>query len=187
MEIGIKIKLVNHVLLEAILEMAPNAAQFCTQYGFNSSQIGTYINLKAIPSKGVAERLSEIIGLSLDTLFPPDLCKQVAHKPMTAFYFHKRVEMLPFHDVPRKELSYIPEQDIEQKEIHYLVMRHLNTLDERERNILKMRFGLDGEERTLRECAKVFGVSKDRISQIEARALRKLRHPIHSRELKEAL
>ncbi len=59
-------------------------------------------------------------------------------------------------------------------------------LNERERRVLEYRYGLvDGNEMTLEEVAKVFGLTKERIRQIEARALRKLRHPGSSRELKD--
>ena len=59
-------------------------------------------------------------------------------------------------------------------------------LNERERRVLEYRYGLvDGNEMTLEEVAKVFGLTKERIRQIEAKALRKLRHPGSSRELKD--
>ncbi len=54
----------------------------------------------------------------------------------------------------------------------------LSTLDERERKVLNLRFGLDdGEAKTLEEIGKIFGVTRERIRQIEAKAVRKLRHP----------
>jgi RNA polymerase primary sigma factor len=61
----------------------------------------------------------------------------------------------------------------------------LNTLTPREERVIKMRFGLeDGTERTLEEVGQVFGVTRERIRQIEAKALRKLRHPGRSRQLR---
>src|SRR5262245_59803010 len=64
----------------------------------------------------------------------------------------------------------------------------LNMLTPREERVLKMRFGLeDGTERTLEEVGRAFGVTRERIRQIEAKALRKLRHPSRSRRLRAFL
>ena len=64
----------------------------------------------------------------------------------------------------------------------------LGTLSDRERQVLAMRFGLDdGRTRTLEEVGKAFGVTRERIRQIEAKALRKLRHPSRSKKLKDYL
>ena len=64
----------------------------------------------------------------------------------------------------------------------------LSTLTEREQKVLKLRFGLeDGRARTLEEVGKEFKVTRERIRQIEAKALRKLRHPSRSRKLKDYL
>ena len=64
----------------------------------------------------------------------------------------------------------------------------LESLTERERKVLQLRFGLDdGRARTLEEVGKEFHVTRERIRQIEAKALRKLRHPSRSRKLKDYL
>ena len=64
----------------------------------------------------------------------------------------------------------------------------LDTLTDRERRVLQLRFGLvDGHARTLEEVGQSFGVTRERIRQIEAKALRKLRHPSRSKKLKDYL
>lgn len=64
----------------------------------------------------------------------------------------------------------------------------LSTLTDREAKVLKLRFGLeDGRSRTLEEVGKEFDVTRERIRQIEAKALRKLRHPSRSKKVKDFL
>jgi len=68
------------------------------------------------------------------------------------------------------------------------VQHALESLSEREREVLELRFGLkDGREHTLEEVSRHFDVTRERIRQIEAKALRKLRHPARSRELRDYL
>lgn len=79
-----------------------------------------------------------------------------------------------------------PAEMVVGKSLREATMEVLDTLTAREAQILKMRFGLDhdGHERTLEEVGKHFSVTRERIRQIEAKALRKLRHPSRSRKLK---
>jgi RNA polymerase primary sigma factor len=64
----------------------------------------------------------------------------------------------------------------------------LNTLNERERKVIQLRFGLnDGHPRTLEEVGREFGVTRERIRQIESKTLGKLRHPNRSNPLKDFL
>ena len=64
----------------------------------------------------------------------------------------------------------------------------LDTLTTREKSVLKLRFGLeDGRSRTLEEVGREFNITRERIRQIEAKALRKLRHPSRSKKLRDYL
>ena len=72
--------------------------------------------------------------------------------------------------------------------LHEQLMEVLDTLTEREQKVLRLRFGLDdGRPRTLEEGGRQFNVTRERIRQIEAKALRKLRHPSRSKKLKDYL
>ena len=73
------------------------------------------------------------------------------------------------------------------KEVNKEIIRNVfDTLTEREANILKMRFGLETDKpNTLEEIGESYGISKERVRQIETKALRKLRHPVRARMLKE--
>lgn len=91
-------------------------------------------------------------------------------------------------------IDYIPdesdvtEENVEQHELRNALMSAMESLSERERNVMILRFGLDGKDpRTLEVIGKEYGVTRERIRQIEAQALRKLRHPSRSRALKDFL
>lgn len=89
-------------------------------------------------------------------------------------------EILPQDD----ELSI--EEIVSEKFLREELERVLNTLTDREQTILRLRYGMDdGRERTLEEVGKYFNVTRERVRQIEAKALRKLRHPSRSRKLKD--
>ena len=82
----------------------------------------------------------------------------------------------------------VPQDEAEKQSLHEEIMEALDTLTDREQRVLRMRFGLDdGKQRTLEEVGQTFDVTRERIRQIEAKALRKLRHPSRSRKLKDFL
>lgn len=81
-----------------------------------------------------------------------------------------------------------PEQHASREMLKSELSEVLGTLTDREENVLRLRFGLvDGRTRTLEEVGKGFGVTRERIRQIEAKALRKLRHPSRSKQLRDFL
>ena len=78
--------------------------------------------------------------------------------------------------------------EVEQKNLREKIDELLMGLNDQEQKVLRMRFGLDDDDpKTLEEIGKVFGVTRERIRQIEAKALRKLRHPSRSKKLKDYL
>lgn len=81
-----------------------------------------------------------------------------------------------------------PEESAAANLLHEQIEEMLNALSDREREVLRYRFGLeDGRAYTLEEVGKRFGVTRERIRQIEAKALRKLRHPTRSKKLRDFL
>jgi RNA polymerase primary sigma factor len=91
-------------------------------------------------------------------------------------------DFIPDDDVPA------PADAAARSMLREQLMEVLDTLTEREQKVLKLRFGLeDGRTRTLEEVGKQFDVTRESIRQIEAKALRKLRHPSRSKKLKDFL
>lgn len=87
--------------------------------------------------------------------------------------------------IPDEEAQ-APSESAAQTLLKEHIMEVLNTLTLREQRVLKLRFGLeDGKQRTLEEVGKEFQVTRERIRQIEAKALRKLRHPTRSKRLRD--
>jgi RNA polymerase primary sigma factor len=77
-----------------------------------------------------------------------------------------------------------PEVKLSELQLRQAIIGVLRTLTPREEKVIKMRFGFDdGSEHTLEEVGQSFAVTRDRIRQIEAKAIRKLRHPSRSRRL----
>ena len=75
--------------------------------------------------------------------------------------------------------------EVEQKNLREKIDELLTGLNDQEQKVLRMRFGLDDDDpKTLEEIGKVFGVTRERIRQIEAKAIRKLRHPSRLKQLK---
>lgn len=104
-------------------------------------------------------------------------------------------EPLRSHDPSTQLVNILPDETIPEPEdvaskqlLREQVRNALEFLGDRERQVLEMRFGLkDGKDHTLEEVGKEFGVTRERIRQIEAKALRKLRHPSRSKILRDHL
>jgi len=89
-------------------------------------------------------------------------------------------------DFIKDERNMSPEEYATNELLKDEISEVLLTLTEREEKVIRLRFGLeDGKSRTLEEVGQMFGVTRERIRQIEAKALRKLRHPSRSRKLKD--
>ena len=89
-------------------------------------------------------------------------------------------------DFIKDERSLSPEEFATNEMLKDEISQVLLTLTEREEKVVRLRFGLeDGKPRTLEEVGQMFGVTRERIRQIEAKALRKLRHPSRSRKLRD--
>ncbi len=166
--------------------------------GVRQKKIGLFVNLAYAPFRSPpgklgtrnmcwvkdALRLAKHFRCLPEDLFPPQHIRKSL--PLNQASFEASFEDVGWLLNGAERLALPPDQHIETEELKTLLMKTVDSLTPREQTVLRMRFGLDGEpERSLKEVAEFFGVITERIRQIEAKALRKLRHPSRSRLLKE--
>ena len=158
-------------------------AELCRASGTDNGAFGDVINLKRSPVNKKGEWTPCVLKVC-EYLFvmPTDLFSQ---EQMTPLKTNKGTVDLGFEDISRMldDPSQDPSLRLERQDILGAVGAVLEELTERERKIINLRFGIDGKEHNLLEVANIFGVTRERVRQIEAKALRKLRHPTRSQPL----
>ena len=189
MKIGVKVNLFNYKLRNRRTEKGYTQAQMAMFLDIHQT-IYSEIELLRKP-RLVAEKLEntfiqigDILETPLDDLFPPEYLRMIEKNPVTAFYFVKDVDLDSLPSGVASLLS-LPdmEESVEIDQMKKLIMDSLNLLKPRERQILEFRYGFVGEPMTFEETGVKFGVTKERIRQIEAEAISKLRHPTICKKL----
>ena len=138
--------------------------------------------LQELGREATADEIGEKMGLSADKV--REIMK-IAQDPVS-------LETPIGEEEDSHLVDFIPDDDAPQPSeiasatiLREVIERELHTLTPREEHVIKLRFGLyDGRSRTLEEVGKEFKITRERIRQIEAKALRKLRHPSRARHLK---
>jgi len=157
-------------MVETINKLLRTTRQLTQEYGHEPSykEIADSLNL-------TPERVEEIIDL-------------FHHEPVSLETPVGEDEDSRLGDFVEDRASPAPTEVASQQLLKEQIDRVLDELNEREKRVIQLRFGLkDGHPRTLEEVGKVFSVTRERIRQIEAKALRKLRHPQYSRKLRDYL
>jgi len=129
------------------------------------------------------EEIAEVMGISLAKL--REIIK-VAQEPLSLETPIGKEEDSRLGDFIEDKDADAPVVQVAHELLREDLTEVLRSLSHRERDVLRLRFGMDdGRQRTLEEVGQLFGVTRERIRQIEAKALRKLRHPNRSKKLKE--
>ena len=129
------------------------------------------------------EELSEAMGITINKL--REMIK-VAQEPLSLEIPIGKEEDSRLGDFIEDKDADAPVMTVAHELLREDLHEVLGSLSPRERDVLRLRFGMDdGRQRTLEEVGQLFGVTRERIRQIEAKALRKLRHPNRSKRLKE--
>ncbi len=154
-------------------------SELCRRSGIsNQAGVGSIINLKELPHttwgewRPIVMKIAAALNCSPEDMFSPE--QEVMRLESNSSYM----------EVTSAELSNVLEQSrsralpadekIEQEEIYGALEEMIEVLPQREKTIIRGHFGLDGEKKTLDDLAATFGVTRERIRQIEHRALRRL-------------
>lgn len=146
----------------------------------------------------ISRRLAQDLGRSptpeevaKEMEIPPEKAREIVKIAQEPLSLEKKVgddEESRLGDFIEDEVVAKPDEMASSELLKEHMREVLETLSPRERKVLELRFGLeDGRNRTLEEVGKFFGVTRERIRQIEAKALRKLKHPTRARKLKDYL
>lgn len=177
---NIQLKIRNNYLLTAMRENGiENAHQLSRASGVYPSKIGEYLNLKRSPYMKNGDlypsivKIAEYLNRGINQLFPEEHM-YVALEKNTG-----EVE-ISSSEVSNLLSDFSPTSAIESDERKQALLETLEKLTSREREVISLRFGFDGEEMTLQQVGDALGVTAPRIRQIEHKALRKLRNPKNS-------
>ena len=143
---------------------------------------------------GVCPECGRVVGLFANRRLYPHTAEAPAGRVAAdGVRVYRRVHDRPLPQAPTRALKRIPAREgddpalsalasLGSEEVLAAIERVLQTLSSREREVLKMRFLL-GDGHTLEECARVFKVTRERIRQIEVKAIQKMQHPVRARHL----
>lgn len=196
-DLRLELRLKNAELWRATVGVYGSVSAFCLKLGQPGlqSRIGQWLGLKDSPwrrtKKGVsylsptAARVCEFVGIGSDLLFPMSLYSTVTN-PLIVADVDSRNVPLAYLSAGGKMIA-DPSPDpfdlVQREEMQSAIDYALNTLTKQEKAVVRERFGFNGGPQELAEVGKKFGISKERVRQIEAKALRKLRHPGRARIL----
>jgi RNA polymerase primary sigma factor len=163
----------------------PNNAELALEVGYLSASDMQAIMSAQTESKPVKSDIQERLSLAAQKI---NRILRSAEEPVSIDGPVGDEDSSSLGDFIEDEDAPSPMDSAAREMLREQVQHALASLSEREREVLELRFGLrDGKEHTLEEVSRYFNVTRERIRQIEAKALRKLRHPARSRELRDYL
>jgi len=196
--IRLEARLKNAELIGAREMAGLTAKEAAERIGISYAMYLGYESMRMYPSEKAQKNICGFyrnLGIFLleEDIFPKEL---KALRPERKYIGEKtipKVELLSLStDKFDRKLLPVVEGEVEKKveydELRTAIHEILSQLPHRQRKVIRMRYGFDGEEqKTCEETGEIFGVTKSRIQQIEAKALGKLRHPSYGRKLKSFL
>jgi len=159
--------------------------ELARRIGIGEVILGRIINFKWLPTSPktgrgkkshVVKKLEQYFGFSVEVLFPPELTEEIAARLSKKHVAFKTVELLQLDCINPKYLSY----EQAETEDEAIIENLLQCLSPQEFTVIKSRFGLDGvATKTLEQTAADMRVCKERVRQIESKAIHKMRFNLH--------
>jgi len=172
----------NNRLMEIREQMGLSCREMAEYIGISYCLYLDFEGLKKYPGKKTLKKMTDKLGSAAAEAFP-DYLRTIEKR--VSWFTVPESEMLRLADVPRRELPQECEFIKEEKSLDDTMAELFETLTSTEADILRARFGLEGSPETLEEIARKMGVQRERVRQIEAKALRKMRHPSRSVQLRQ--
>ena len=190
----IEVKVKNNKLLEKIEEAGyESVAAFCRACGLHPTAVGRFINMVQAPVNQLTGEYSQSFMKMVDFLrcMPEDIFpKAQMQGAMKVNKVTTKADIGDVHSLTTslRTLALPPEEKMIFDEAQASIQRAMETLTPREQRVLMLRFGFyDGKEHTFDEIGEKFNVSRERIRQIERKAIRKMRHPQRSKEIRNTM
>jgi RNA polymerase sigma factor (sigma-70 family) len=193
-EYNVKVTVRNNLILQAIRDFGyTNLNNFAKATGVSITSLYSLVNLMEPPIgvKGEfiksAKDLMEVLGACPSELWTDEQLTLRLDSNRTERVMSKEALQVTLQSSARSLIGLdYPEQEMVEEDMARITKDKLDSLTPREAKILRLRFGFDGGEgRTLEEVGKIFGISRTQIMHIEQRALRHMRHPSRSDDLKQ--
>ena len=178
----------NNRLLSAIEEAGfASVSEFCKEFGISDTEVGKYINMKKSPLTAsgnmskTASKIIDALNCSIDDIFSEDQIWQPLEKNKSRIDLDRE----DINDV--LGLGFTELMEVEHE--NYLLPQYVKSvldsvgLTDKQSKVIEMRFGINGKESDIDDIAKKLDVSRERIYQIERRALRKIRQSDISEQL----
>ena len=193
-EYNVKVTVRNNLILKAIKDFGyTNLNNFAKASGIGVTGLYSLVNLME-PPVGVkgefiksAKDLMEVLGVCPSELWTDEQLTLRLDSNRSERVMSKEALQITLQSSARSLIGLdYPEQEMVEEDMARVTKDKLDSLPPRQRKVLQLRFGFDGTPaHTLEEIAKIFGVTKETIRMIEARALRLMRHPTRSDDLKQ--
>ena len=177
----VTVRVRNNNILKLIEGKGISGTEVAKDIGMSYSTISRYIQLRESPItaqgtvKQSAQRLCDYFGMLVEEVW--------SLEQLTPIECNRREVEFSYQELTRLENISDPILSLENDQLKEQMDVSLDKLDPREAMVLRLRFGLEGDVHTTKEIGDMLGITSTRIGQIEAKALRKLRHPSRSEVL----
>jgi RNA polymerase sigma factor (sigma-70 family) len=175
MKISVLVKAKNNFLTQFLAENNLNQAELAKLIGIHASIFGDMLNFRWIPVNQVyIKRLEEFFHVPIEDIFPPELTREIASELSKKYLIEKEIDITYLPSIQHLQIPYT--ENFDEALQHQGILSVIETLSTREQQIIKGRFGIDSAEKSAIELADELQVTSSRVHQIEAKAMRKLKH-----------